>query len=92
MGLRCFAAGLVPSHGNPRLLDANVPVVIDGVSIAPGDLIHGDIHGVTAIPRAIAGRVTDAAASVLENEAATKAYVNGPDFTIEGLYRRKYEH
>jgi regulator of RNase E activity RraA len=28
-----------------------VPVTLDGVRIEPGDLIQGDINGVTTIPR-----------------------------------------
>src|SRR5512139_2427716 len=57
LGFQYFAAGLAPSHGNPRLIDVNVAVMIDGVRILPGDLLHGDVNGVTIIPAKIAGEV-----------------------------------
>jgi len=92
LGLHYFAAGVVPAHGQPRLLAVNVPVVIDGVAIQPGDLIHGDVNGVTLVPPAIAGRVADAAQEVRQTEAELMAYINGPDFSIDGFYKRKFTH
>jgi regulator of RNase E activity RraA len=92
LGLHCFAAGLVPSHGNPRLVEVNCPVVIDGVLIRPGDLLHGDINGVTTIPTAIASQVADAAARVRKDEAELMAYINSPEFSVDGLFKRKFSH
>ena len=92
LGLHYFGPGLVPSHGQPRLLEANVPVVIDGVAIQPGDLLHGDVNGLTLVPLAIAGQVAEAAAEVRESEAELMAYINGPDFSVDGFYTRKFTH
>jgi len=92
LGLHYFGPGLVPSHGQPRLLEANVPVVIDGVAIQPGDLLHGDVNGLTLVPLAIAGQVAEAAAAVREDEAELMAYINDPDFSIDGFYTRKFTH
>lgn len=88
LGLHCFGPGLVPAHGNPRLIEANVSVEIDGVRIEPGQLLHGDINGVTIIPLSIADKVAEAAARVREDEGQLMAYVNGPDFTVEGVLKR----
>jgi regulator of RNase E activity RraA len=87
LGLHCFAPGLTPSHGNPRLIEVGVPVCLDGVWITPGDLLHGDANGVTTIPLVIADRVAEAAQSVREREAAAMDYYSGPDFTIDGAVR-----
>lgn len=92
LGLHCFGPGLVPSHGNPRLLEVNVPVEIDGVRIRPGDLLHGDINGVTTIPLSIADRVVEAATQLREKEVKLMEYINGLDFTVEGLFERKFTH
>ncbi len=92
LGLHYFAPGLVPSHGNPRLVEVNVPVVVDGVHIEPGDLLHGDINGVTIIPLSIADKVVQAAARIHEKEGELMAYINGPDFSVEGLFNRKFSH
>lgn len=87
-----FAAGIVPSHGNPRLLEVNVPVTIDGVRIEPGDLLHGDINGVTTIPLAIAPEILAEVERVRAYEGAMMAYINSPDFTIEGYFKRRFDH
>jgi 4-hydroxy-4-methyl-2-oxoglutarate aldolase len=91
LGFHCFAPGLVPSHGNPRLIEVNVPVVIDNVRVEPGDLLHGDANGVTSVPLAIAGSVAEAAAEVRTTEAALMAYINGPEFTVDGFMRWRGE-
>jgi len=92
LGLHLFCAGVVPAHGNPRLLEVNVPVEVDGVLIRPGDLLHGDINGVTTIPLSIADQVAAAALRHREAEAEVLAYVNGPELTVEGLIRRTTPH
>ena len=92
LGLHYFAAGLVPSHGQPRLLSVNVPVEIDSVRIQPGDLLHGDVNGVTVIPPTIAGQVAGAAARIRADEAALMDYIQGPDFSLDGFFDRKFSH
>jgi regulator of RNase E activity RraA len=92
MGLHLFAAGVVPSHGSPRLIAANLPVLIDGVRIQPGDLVHADVHGVTVIPSTVAEYVAAAAEQVLATEAELKAFVNGPGFSIDRLVARRFSH
>ncbi|HSR32640.1 MAG TPA: RraA family protein, partial [Anaerolineae bacterium] len=92
LGFHCFAAGLVPSHGNPRLVEINVSLEIDGVRIHPGDLLHGDANGVTTVPLSIAGQLADAAAQIRAREAEVMGYVKGPDFTVDGLFQRTITH
>jgi regulator of RNase E activity RraA len=92
LGFHYFAAGVVASHGNPRLLEVNVPVTLDGVRIEPGDLLHGDINGVTTIPLTITDQIAEAAARIRANESQLMAYMNGPDFTIEGFFKRRFKH
>jgi regulator of RNase E activity RraA len=92
LGFHYFAAGLVPSHGTTRFLEVNAPVTLDGVSIQPGDLIHGDINGVTTIPPEIAGQVAEAAGRVREREAQVMAYTHDPGFNLEGFFKRMFTH
>ncbi|NJN99635.1 MAG: RraA family protein [Anaerolineales bacterium] len=92
LGLHYFAAGVVPSHGSPRLLEINLPVTLDGVRIEPGDLLHGDINGVTTIPLAIAAQVIEAAHQVRRDEAELLAFFNGPEFSLEGYFKRRFSH
>lgn len=91
LGFHCFAPGLTPSHGNPRLIEVNAPVELDGVRVAPGDLIHGDPNGVTTIPLAIADRVAEAAADVRRAEAEVMRYIKSPDFSVAGFTERRQQ-
>jgi regulator of RNase E activity RraA len=63
-------------------------VTVDGVRIAPGDLIHADTNGVTTVPIEIADRVYAQCRKVHEHERALREYVIGKDFTLDGLRER----
>jgi len=92
LGLQFFAAGIVPSHGNPRLLQVNVPVTIDGLQIEPGDLLHGDLNGVVKIPEEIAEKTIEVAMKIRDEEAELISFINSEDFSAEGFLQRKFSH
>jgi 4-hydroxy-4-methyl-2-oxoglutarate aldolase len=50
----------------------NVPIVLGGETIRPGDVIVADDDGVMVVPRADVPRALDAAQARLEKEAATR--------------------
>lgn len=92
LGFHYFAAGIVPSHGNPRLVRVNVPVTLDGVRIEPGALLHGDANGVTTIPLSIAAQVAAAALRVRAQEGDLLAYIKSGDFDLDGFFHRRFPH
>jgi regulator of RNase E activity RraA len=59
IGFPVYATGIVPSTsvGHYRFESSNKPVTIDGVRIAPGDIIVADSDGVVAVPHARAAEV-----------------------------------
>ena len=83
-----FALGLAPSHGTFNVVDVGVPVTVDGVRVAPEDLIHADPNGVATIPLSIAGRLYAECRKVHERERALRHYVVSQEFTLEGLRER----
>jgi hypothetical protein len=89
--LPCWGAGVSPMHGTIRWLDVNVPVVIDGMTVRPGDIIHADENGALVIPPAVADQVYERAAAVRDKEAALFTRLRQPGMTItrflEGLGR-----
>ena len=87
LGLHYFARGPVVAHGTAIIFDAGEPVVIDGVPIQTGDLLHGDVNGLVVIPSEIAGEVADAARAVIADESKRKEFAASPDFTLAG-YRK----
>jgi regulator of RNase E activity RraA len=74
-----FAAGV--THRGPYRTgpgEINVPVVIDGMIVNPGDIIVGDADGLIAIPQVSAARILASAKAILEKEtAAMKQFVQG---------------
>ncbi|MGA9957127.1 MAG: RraA family protein [Acidobacteriaceae bacterium] len=59
IGFPVYALGPVPSTsvGHYRFAGMNIPVVCDGVPVAPGDIIVADQDGVVVVPRANAADV-----------------------------------
>jgi regulator of RNase E activity RraA len=60
IGFPVFTDGAVCSHGYIHILQAHIPVHVGGLSVYPDDLLHGDLNGVTSIPREIASELADA--------------------------------
>jgi len=88
LGFQMFAAGASPSHGNPRFVRVGVPVVVDGLSIESGDLIHCDVNGVLLVPANIAHLLPDQVEKVRSVERAAFDLIRGPDFSIEAAFKR----
>lgn len=59
LGLPVFHAGIAPldSKGRGQIQAVDVPVIVDGVRIAPGDLVFGDADGVVVVPQAVEAEV-----------------------------------
>jgi len=81
--LPCWAAGLTPMHGRLRWLDIGSPVVIDGMTVRPGDIIHADVNGAIVIPPRVADQVYEKAVAVREFEQKLFARLRAPGMTIE---------
>lgn len=63
MNFPVFARGRCPydSRDRQRVIDHDVPVEIDGVTIHPGDLIAADQDGIVIVPQAVETSVVRAA-------------------------------
>ena len=67
-----FAAGVThrgPYKNGPG--EINVPVVVGGMPVNPGDIIVGDADGLVAVPQESAERILASAKSILEKETAS---------------------
>lgn len=71
----------------------NVPVVVGGQMIYPGDLICADADGVVVVPRALVSSVADAVTARLQAERAERsAWREYPAYEVEEELRgRGYE-
>jgi regulator of RNase E activity RraA len=88
LGMHYFAGGSVVSHGNPRLVRVGVPVVVDGLYVEPGDLIHGDANGVLKVPIEVADELPTIIDRVRTGEKATFEFLASDEFTRDEALRR----
>jgi 4-hydroxy-4-methyl-2-oxoglutarate aldolase len=74
LGYPLFARGVSPVgvSGRMEATKAQVPLEIDGVSIAPGDVILADINGVVAIPQKLVPVIARSADRLGEAEARAR--------------------
>ncbi len=86
-GFHFFAAHILVSHAYVHLVEFGGPVTVGGVTVSPGDLLHGDEHGVITIPREIARELPRAAADVEGWERPIIDFCRSPGFSAEGLRR-----
>ena len=84
-GFQVFASGLVVSHGVPTFLEIGSTVSVCGLTIQPGDLLHGDANGLLAVPDKIASQVASQAQSILAKERTLTEFINGDSFSLRGL-------
>ena len=68
LNFACFTAGAAVSHAYCRVIDTQVPVEIGGLTVKPGDLLHGDANGLTNIPNDIVNEVAGACAEFVDAE------------------------
>jgi 4-hydroxy-4-methyl-2-oxoglutarate aldolase len=85
IGFHYFARSVIVSHAYVHVVEVGIPVEIGGLTIHPGDLLHGDKHGVMTIPHDIAHLVPEAAGRIEERERALIDYCKSPEFSSEGL-------
>lgn len=85
LGFPCFAASTIASHGYCRTIDVNVDIVVGGIPIRPGDLLHADVNGVTTVPRDVLPEVALACQRFMDAEALILDYARAGHPTVDGL-------
>lgn len=80
-----FTGGTCCSHGDCHILSVNVPVVVGGITVYPGDLLHGDCNGVSTIPQNIADQIADVCEEFISAEKHVLEYVNAGTPTVDGF-------
>jgi regulator of RNase E activity RraA len=85
LGFQFCAAHVSVSHANVHMVDFGIPIKVGGVWVKPGDLIHGDQHGVCTIPHDIAARIPEVIAKVEADERKIISVCQSPGFTADKL-------
>ncbi len=85
LGLQVFARNRALSHAYARIIDFGSPVMMGGMEVRPGDLLHGDAHGVVSIPHQIAAAIPRVAAELVARDRRVRTVCESPDFSVEKL-------
>ncbi|MGE3803597.1 MAG: RraA family protein [Gemmataceae bacterium] len=80
----CFTSGTICAHGYCHFVHLNLPVRVGGLIVHPGDLLHGDRNGVTAIPNRLAAQVADACPELAAAESFVLDYLKGGKIDPKG--------
>lgn len=87
----CFSDGVVCAHGYCHIPEIGVPVRVGGVTVNPGDLLHGDCNGVTTVPHEIAVATAHACAEYMAAEAVVLDYLKAERIDPKGYARARAE-
>jgi regulator of RNase E activity RraA len=90
-GFHVFGAGSVASHGNGAVIDVNVPVIVGGLRVRPGDLIHADVDGIVSVPLSIAAQVAEAAEHVWKIEQELYDLISDPNAPLDQI-KKSFTH
>ncbi len=86
LDFQLFASSTVVGHAYNRYIEIDTPVKISSLVINPGDLIHGDEHGIVIIPKEIP--LEELVAKIKEFLASEKSvidYCSQPGFSLDGI-------
>jgi regulator of RNase E activity RraA len=86
-GFQLFAGNVAVSHAYAHLFDFGGEVEVGGLKVRPGDLLHGDCHGVQTVPLEIAPQVPRVAREILARRQEIIGLCRSTAFSIEKIQR-----
>lgn len=87
------AAGLCVARSYMRLTDVGAPVTVAGLRVHPGDILHGDEHGVLHIPDEALPGILDKAELIRTDEQNIVDWSKSADFSVPKLLElRRVRH
>jgi regulator of RNase E activity RraA len=73
------------SHAYAHVFDFGGKVEVGGLQVRPGDLVHGDCHGVQTVPLEIADKVPVVAREIRQRRQHLVSLRRSADFSLEKL-------
>lgn len=84
-GFHLFAGSVSVSHAYAHIVEMGEPVELGGLKIMPGDLVHGDRHGVHTIPISVAPEIPSVASRLQAHERELIEFCRSSKFSLEDL-------
>lgn len=88
LGFHLFAGSLAVSHMYAHVSGYGKAIEIGGLKVQPGDLIHGDRHGVQTIPLSVAAEIPKVACQIRKEERELKELCQPGRFSLERLDKK----
>ncbi len=85
MGLQLFAGNVAVSHAYAHIFEFGSTVKIGGLEVQPGDLLHGDRHGILTVPLQIAARIPAVATKLQQCEQKVIDLCASKEFSVDKL-------
>jgi len=85
MGIQLFGGSVAVSHAYAHIFDVGAKVKVGGMEVRPGELLHGDRHGVLTVPAQIAARIPGAAAELQRAERKVIDFCRSSAFSVAKL-------
>lgn len=80
-----YAAGLCVARAHMRLTEVGSAVTAAGMTVEPGDILHGDEHGVLRIPPRALPDIIAKAELIRQDEQRVVGWSKSADFSVPGL-------
>ena len=88
-----YATGLCVARSHMRLVEVGGPVTVAGTHVEPGDVIHGDEHGVLNIPRTALPAILEKAELIRRDEQQVVEWSRSAGFSVPALLEmRRIRH
>jgi 4-hydroxy-4-methyl-2-oxoglutarate aldolase len=85
MGIQVFAGNAAVSHAYAHIFDVGASISVGGMEVKPGDLLHGDQHGVLTVPLEIAPEIPRVVVSMKSEERKVIDFCTSSSFSIAKL-------
>jgi len=85
IGLRLFAGNVAVSRAYFHMIEFGNPVEVGGLKVRPGELLHGDRHGVISVPVSVAKSIPAEAARIAEMERKVIEVAGSPNPSPDAL-------
>ena len=85
LGFQFFAPCVAVSHAYVHMIEFGRPVSVGGLTVASGDVVFGDCHGLLNLPEQIVDRIPAAVERMAASERDVIALCQSPGFSVERL-------
>ncbi|MFZ0198589.1 MAG: RraA family protein [Candidatus Sulfotelmatobacter sp.] len=85
MGFQLFAGSVAVSHAYAHIFEIGTVVRVGGMEVRPGELLHGDRHGILTVPIKIARELPSVAERLQQAERKVINFCQSRDFSVTKL-------